>query len=60
MKFLYLKLITFFLVFHFTGLNAQDYPLNKEVKIYFDKSQSPVEESKLTGDVFYFNKKKVD
>tara|TARA_B100001059_G_scaffold110908_1_gene111071 strand:- start:250 stop:2031 length:1782 start_codon:yes stop_codon:yes gene_type:complete len=31
-----------------------------EVLRLSNKSQSPVEESKLTGDVFYLNKKKVD
>ena len=42
MKILHFKLLLFFLVFHFTGLNAQDYPLNEEVKIYYDKSWKPV------------------
>ncbi len=29
------------MVFHFTGLNAQEYPLNEQVKIYFDKDWRP-------------------
>ena len=41
MKFLHFKFVVFFLVFHFTGLKAQDYPLNKEVKIYFDNDWRP-------------------
>jgi len=38
MKILHFKFVVFFLVFHFVGVNAQEYPLN--------------EESKLTGEVF--------
>ena len=41
MKILHFKFVVFFLVFHFTGLKAQDYPLNEEVKIYFDKDWRP-------------------
>ena len=41
MKILHFKFVVFFLVFQFTGLMAQDYPLNEEVKIYFDKDWRP-------------------
>ena len=42
MKFLHFNFVVFFLAFQITGLMAQDYPLNEEVKIYYDKSWKPV------------------
>ena len=41
MKFLHFKFVVFFLAFQITGLNAQEYPLNEEVKIYFDEDWRP-------------------
>jgi len=43
MKILHFKFVILFIVFHFIELNAQDYPLNEEVKIYFDEDWRPVE-----------------
>ena len=41
MNILHFKFVIFFLTFQITGLNAQDYPLNEEVKIYFDDDWRP-------------------
>ena len=43
MKILHFKFVVFFFAFQFTVLEAQEYPLNEEVKIYFDKDWRPVE-----------------
>ena len=50
MKILHFKFVVFFLAFQFTGLNAQDYPLNEEVKIYFIQI-----ENDSINDWFYAN-----
>ena len=41
MKSLHIKLFFILIAFQITGLKAQDYPLNEEVKIYYDNDWRP-------------------